>query len=401
MNKKINKLLLLFLGLSLFSTPVLAKVKDDGSYKFTTTKEIAHTPVKNQSQTGTCWSFAGMSFFESEMLRMGKPEVDLSEMFQVSLCYREKAKKFVRMEGKMNFGSGGELYDDFYILNKYGLVPESAFHGIKYNEEKHSHVEMDEVLKKIVEGVVENKSRKISPVWDQAFNKTIDTYLGELPETFKYKGQTYTPKSFATDYCGIDSKNYVQITSFTHHPFYETFSLEVQDNWLWSESYNVPLDELQEIVDYSLKNGYSILWAADVSDKGFATSQKGIAVVPDKTPKNMNEVELAKWDSLSEREKEDSFYKFNKPEKERDITQEVRQLAFDNLETTDDHALHLIGLAEDQNGVSYYKVKNSWGDYNQYKGYFYASKPYLRYKTTAIMVNKAAIPEVIRKKLKL
>ncbi len=401
MNKKINKLLLLFLGLSLFSTPVWAKVKDDGSYKFTITKEIAHTPVKNQSQTGTCWSFAGMSFFESEMLRMGKPEVDLSEMFQVSLCYREKAKKFVRMEGKMNFGSGGELYDDFYILNKYGLVPESAFHGIKYNEEKHSHGEMDEVLKKIVEGVVENKSRKISPVWDQAFNKTIDTYLGELPETFKYKGKTYSPKSFATDYCGIDPNNYVQITSFTHHNFYETFSLEVPDNWLWSESYNVPLDELQEIVDYSLKNGYSVLWAADVSDKGFATSQKGIAVVPDKTPKNMNEVELAKWDSLSEREKEDSFYKFNKPEKERDITQEVRQLAFDNLETTDDHALHLIGLAEDQNGVSYYKVKNSWGDYNQYKGYFYASKPYLRYKTTAIMVNKAAIPEVIRKKLKL
>ncbi len=401
MNKKINKLLLLFLGLSLFSTPVWAKVKDDGSYKFTITKEIAHTPVKNQSQTGTCWSFAGMSFFESEMLRMGKPEVDLSEMFQVSLCYREKAKKFVRMEGKMNFGSGGELYDDFYILNKYGLVPESAFHGIKYNEEKHSHGEMDEVLKKIVEGVVENKSRKISPVWDQAFNKTIDTYLGELPETFKYKGKTYSPKSFATDYCGIDPNNYVQITSFTHHNFYETFSLEVPDNWLWSESYNVPLDELQEIVDYSLKNGYSVLWAADVSDKGFATSQKGIAVVPDKTPKNMNEVELAKWDSLSEREKEDSFYKFNKPEKERDITQDIRQLAFDNLETTDDHALHLIGLAEDQNGVSYYKVKNSWGDYNQYKGYFYASKPYLRYKTTAIMVNKAAIPEVIRKKLKL
>ena len=401
MNKKINKLLLLFLGISLLNSPICAKGKDDGSFKFTTTKEIAHTPVKNQSQTGTCWSFAGMSFFESEMLRMGKPEVDLSEMFQVSLCYREKAKKFVRMEGKMNFGSGGELYDDFYILNKYGLVPESAFHGIKYNEEKHSHGEMDEVLKKIVEGVIENKSRKISPVWDQAFNKTIDTYLGELPETFKYKGKTYSPKSFATDYCGIDPNNYVQITSFTHHNFYETFSLEVPDNWLWSESYNVPLDELQEIVDYSLKNGYSVLWAADVSDKGFATSQKGIAVVPDKTPKNMNEVELAKWDSLSEREKEDSFYKFNKPEKERDITQEVRQLAFDNLETTDDHALHLIGLAEDQNGVSYYKVKNSWGDYNQYKGYFYASKPYLRYKTTAIMVNKAAIPEVIRKKLKL
>ncbi len=375
--------------------------KDEQGYKFELIKEIPHTSIKNQFQSGTCWSFAGMSFFETEMLRMGKPEVDLSEMFEVSLCYRDKAKKYVRMQGKLNFSAGGELFDDLYIATKYGLVPESAFPGIKYNEEKHVHGEMDEVLLKMAEAVVEAKSKKLTSVWGIAINNTIDAYLGVLPEKFEYQGKSYTPKSFASDYCGINGNDYVQITSFNHHPFYESFSLEVADNWLWSQFYNVPLDELQQIVDYSLQNGYSVLWAADVSDKGFATSIKGIAVVPDKTLKDMSNAEIAKWDSLSEKEKEATYYKFDKPGKERDITQEVRQEAFDNLETTDDHAMHLIGLAKDQNGTLYYKVKNSWGNYNQFKGYFYASQPYLRYKTTAIMVNKASIPEAIRKKLNL
>jgi bleomycin hydrolase len=253
----------------------------------------------------------------------------------------------------------------------------------------------------MVEAVVENKNKKISTVWEDAVNKTIDAYLGEVPQSFEFEGKKYTPKSFASDYCGIDGNEYVQITSFTHHPFYQPFILEVPDNWLWSEFYNVPLDELQEIVDSSIDKGYSVLWAADVSEKGFATTQKGIAVVPEKIPANMNDAEIAKWDSLSEKDKEAAIYKFDKPGKERVITQEIRQIAFDNQETTDDHAMHLIGLAKDQNGTIYYKVKNSWGKYNDFKGYFYASKPYLRYKTTAIVVNKAAIPDAIRKKLKL
>ena len=377
------------------------ETKDNGGFKFELIKEIPHTSVKNQNHSSTCWSFAGMSFFESEMLRMGKPEVDLSEMFVVSHCYRDKAKKYVRLEGKANFGPGGELFDDIYIANNYGLVPEGVFSGIKYNEEQHAHGEMDEVLLKMVSAVVENKNRKISPVWDEAVNSTIDAYLGKLPDNFDYQGKNYTPKTFATNFCGINGDNYIQITSFTHHPFYQTFSLEVADNWLWSPFYNVPLDELQEIVDYSIQKGYSVLWAADVSDKGFATSQKGIAVIPDKTVKIMTGNELAKWDSLSEKDKDATFYQFDKPEKEREITQELRQIAFDNLETTDDHALHLIGIAKDQNGTIYYKVKNSWGNYNALNGYFYASKPYFRYKTTAIMVNKDAIPESIKKKLNL
>ena len=375
--------------------------KDDEGYKFQSIKEIPHTSVKNQYRTGTCWSFAGMSFFEAEMLRMGKHEVDLSEMFLVNMCYRDKAPKYVRMQGNTNFGSGGVLYDDLYVADKYGLVPESVYPGLAYNEDKHVHGEMDNVLRKMVEAVVENKNRKISPVWEEAFNKTLDTYLGDVPKNFEYNGLNFTPKTFAKEYCGIDGNNYVQITSFTHHPFYQPFMLEVPDNWLWSEFYNVPLDELQEIVDSSIEKGYSVLWAADTSEKGFATTQKGIAVIPEKIPANMNDAEIAKWDSLSEKDKEAAIYKFDKPGKEKIITQEIRQMAFDSQETTDDHAMHLIGLAKDQNGTIYYKVKNSWGKYNDLKGYFYASKSYLRYKTTAIVVNKAAIPEAIKKKLKL
>lgn len=397
----IKKGLLLTLMLFICSTVIYAGNKDEEGYKFEIIKELAHTTVKNQFRSGTCWSFAGMSFFEAEMLRMGKPEVDLSEMFEVSHCYRDKAVKYVRMQGNISFGPGGELFDDLYVLSNYGLVPENAFPGIQYDEEKHVHGEMDEVLKKMVDAVVENKNKKLTSVWDKAFNSTLDAYLGDLPAEFTYEGKSYTPKKFASDYCGINPNDYVQITSFTHHPFYQPFILEVSDNWLWSQFYNVPLDELQEIVDNSIQKGFSVLWAADVSDKGFATTLKNIAVVPEKIPANMTGAEIAKWDSLSEKDKEASIYKFEKPGKERVITQDIRQIAFDNLETTDDHAMHLIGLAKDQNGTIYYKVKNSWGNYNKLKGYFYASQPYLRYKTTAVMVNKAAIPEVIRKKLKL
>lgn len=397
----IKKRFLLALTLFLVAGFSYAGNKDNEGYKFQSIKEIPHTSVKNQFRSGTCWSFAGMSFFESEMLRMGKPEVDLSEMFPVNMCYRDKALKYVRMQGNTNFGAGGVLYDDLYVANNYGLVPEKVFPGIKYDEEKHVHGEMDNVLRNMVEAVIENKNKKMSPVWDEAVNSTIDSYLGTVPQNFEYKGKNYTPKSFASDFCGINGDEYVQITSFTHHPFYQQFILEVPDNWLWSEFYNVPLDELQEIVDASIENGYSVLWAADVSEKGFATSQKGIAVIPEKITTEMNDAEISKWDSLSEKEKESSLYKFDKPGKERIITQEVRQMAFDSQETTDDHAMHLIGLAKDENGTVYYKVKNSWGKYNDLKGYFYASKPYLRYKTTAIVVNKAAIPEAIRKKMKL
>jgi len=397
----IKKGILIAIALWLTIGSTTAKNKDRTGYKFELIKEITHTSVKNQYKTGTCWSYAGMSFFETEMLRMGKPAVDLSEMFLVSMCYRDKALKYVRMQGNTNFGPGGVLYDDLYIADNYGLIPESVYPGIKNGEEKHVHGEMDTVLRKLVEAVVENKNKKLSPIWDEAFNKTVDAYLGDIPQNFEYKGKNYTPKTFASDFCGIKKDDYIQITSFAHHPFYQPFILEVPDNWLWSEFYNIQLDELQEVVDSAIQKGYSVLWAADVSEKGFVTTRKDIAVIPDHAQDNSGDTEIARWDSLPENEKESELYEFEKPEKEKVITQENRQIAFDNLETTDDHAMHLIGLAKDQNGTIYYKVKNSWGKYNHLKGYFYASQPYFRYKTTAIIVNKAALSDKIRKKLKL
>lgn len=396
-----TKGILLLLLMGVVSHPIFAQDKATEGYKFEIIKELPNSPVKDQYRTGTCWSFAGMSFFESEMIKKGKPEVNLSEMFLVNTCYRDKAVKFVRMQGKTNFGSGGVLYDNLYVLKNYGLVPESAYPGIKYKEDKHVHGEMDNLLRKMVEAIVENKNQKISPVWQQAVNSSLDSYLGQLPQNFKVDGTNYSPRSFADQYCGLKADDYIQITSFTHAPFYESFPLEVPDNWLWSPFYNVPLDELQQIADNALDKGFTVLWAADVSEKGFATSQKGIAVVPEREVNNLKDAEIAKWDSLSEKAKEASLYKFDKPGKEKTITQEIRQEAFDNQETTDDHAMHIIGLAKDQNGTLYYKVKNSWGSYNKQKGYFYASQPYFRFKTTAIVVNKAAIPDSIRKKLKL
>lgn len=394
---KLEKLFLIVLALFFYNLSLIAQPAENEDYKFTVISELAHTPVKNQYHTSTCWSFSGLSFFESEMLRLGKPEIALSEMFVVNYCYRYKAEKYIRMKGNTNFGPGGIFYDIIDVINKYGIVPEQTYPGIKYNEDKHDHGEMDEVLKKMVEAVNENKSRKLTPVWLDAVKKTVDSYLGEIPDKFDYKGKSYSPKTFVSDYCGIKPDNYVQITSFSHHPYYEPFILEVPDNWIWSNFYNVPLDVMQQIIDNSLENGYTVAWAADVTEKGFATSKKGIAVVPDVVTLD-SLAQCLKKDTLPDK-KESLPFSSNKPFKERVITQEIRQVAFDNQETTDDHGMHIIGLAKDQNGKVYYKVKNSWGNYNSYDGYFYASKPYVRYKTTSIMVNKNAIPDDIRKKL--
>jgi bleomycin hydrolase len=362
---------------------------------------LLHTPVKDQYRTGTCWSFAGTSFIESELLRIGKPEVDLSEMFLVNHCYLDKADRYVRMQGNTNFGDGGLLHDILYVMKNYGLVPESSYPGLNYGEKKHVHGEVSGILKGMVESVVQNKNRKISTSWSTAFRKSAEAYFGELPEDFKYEGKKYTPKTFLSDFAGdINPDDYVEITSFSHHSFYQQFILEVPDNWLWEKMYNVPLDEIEQTIDNALDKGYTVGWAADVSEKGFATSQKGIAVVPEADKADMDDSELRKWEKLSEAEKDKQLYKLNKPGKEKQITQEIRQAAFDSQETTDDHAMHIVGTAKDQNGTKYYKIKNSWGPYNSFDGYFYASIPYIRYKTTAIMVHKNAVPDEVRKKLK-
>lgn len=375
--------------------------KEESGYTFTDEITLDATSVKDQHRSGTCWSFSGLSFLESEMIRMGKPEVDLSEMFIVWHTYSEKAKKHVRVHGNLNFAAGGAFHDVTNMIAKYGIVPESVFDGLNYGEEKHVHGEMDQVLKQHVDAVVENKNRKLSTAWHESVETTLNSYLGEIPNRFEYEGNTYTPLSFASDFVGLNMNDYVEVTSYTHHPYYDKFILEVPDNWSWDEVYNVPVNELEEIIDYSLNNGFTVAWAADVSEKGFVTSNKGVAVMPAAPSDDMTDAEITKWESLPEKEKEKELYKLEKPVPELMVTQEMRQAAFDNYQTTDDHGMHIVGTAKDQQGRVFYKVKNSWGDYNKYKGYFYASKPYVNYKTMCIMVHKDGIPHSIREKLEL
>ena len=371
------------------------------AYSFTDEIVIPATPVKDQYRSGTCWSFSGLSFLESEMLRKGKPAVDLSEMFVVWHSYSDKARKTVRVHGNLNFSAGGAFHDVTNVIRDYGIVPESIYSGLEYGETKHVHGEMDRVLKEEVDAIVENPNRKLSTVWHETIESTLDNYLGKLPESFTYEGMKYTPQSFAANYMGLNMNDYVEITSYTHHPFYSKFILEIPDNWSWDEVYNVPLNELEDIIDNALKQGYTIAWAADVSEKGFETSNKGVAVLPAAPAENMDDTERARWEALTEKEKEKELYKLDNIVPELEVTQEMRQVAFDNYQTTDDHGLHIIGTAKNKDGKIFYKVKNSWGDYNMYNGYFYASKPYVNYKTMSIMVNKEAIPQPIRQKLEL
>ncbi len=403
MHKLINIIItvvILSSSLTTFAEDDKKKDKKSG-YKFEDVLILPATPVQDQHRSGTCWSFSGLSFLESEMLRLGKPKVNLSEMFIVWHTYSEKAIKHVRLHGNLNFSPGGAFHDVTNIISKYGIVPESIYDGLEYGEEQHVHGEMDRVLREFVDAVVENKNKKLTTAWNEAYTLILDSYLGELPKQFEYEGKRYTPQSFADDFIGLNMNDYVEITSYTHHPFYSKFIIEIPDNWSWDEVYNVPMKELEEIIDYSLNNGYTVAWASDVSEKGFASSNKGIAVMPVAPEKEMSDAEIARWESLPERERENELYKLEKPVPELEVTQEMRQIAFNNFQTTDDHGMHIIGYAKDQNGKIFYKVKNSWGDYNQYNGYLYASKPYMRYKTMCIMVHKDAIPLHIKQKLEL
>lgn len=403
MKKQINFLLTATFVVSfLFSTFAQNNPKNRfEEWEFEDIKVMLTTPVEDQHRSGTCWSFAGLSFLSSEMIRLGKPGVNFSEMFVVRHAYAEKGRKHVRVHGNLNFSAGGAFHDVTNVISKYGIVPEGAYKGLEYGEEKHVHGEMDRVLKEYVEAVVENKNQKLSTAWYDAYIQILDSYLGELPENFKYDGRIYTPLSFANNYLGLNMSDYVEITSYSHHPFYSKFILEVPDNWSWDEMYNVPLHELEEIIDYSLNNGFTIAWAADVSEKGFVSRNQGVAVLPEVPERNMNDSEIARWEALPERERQSELYKLEGPVPEKQVTQEMRQIAFDNFQTTDDHGMHIIGIAKDKRGETYYKVKNSWGDYNRFNGYFYASKPYVSYKTMCIMVHKDAVPPSIREKLNL
>ncbi len=375
-------------------------VAQEDAYVFKEKFRLPVTSVKDQYRSGTCWSFSGLSFLESEMLRKGKKDIDLSEMYVVNHCYKDKARLNVRMQGHINFGGGGAFHDNTHVLKKYGLVPESVYKGLNYGTKNHVHGEFDEILKNFVDGVVKNKNKKITPAWTKAFDAVVDTYLGELPKKFTYEGKQYTPRSFADEYCGLNFNDYVEISSFTHHPFYTSFVLEVPDNWLSDRVYNVPLKEMEEIIDNALENGYTVAWAADVSHKGFMYN-KGVAVIPETEIENLSGLEKAKWEKLTERERSKQIYAEKGPVQEKTITQKMRQEKFDSQETTDDHGMHIVGIAHDQKGTKYYIVKNSWSESSKFKGYFYASRAFVLLQTTDIMVNKNGIPKKIRKKLGL
>ncbi len=364
-------------------------------FEFKDVVRLKTTSVKNQEGAGTCWSWSACSFLESEMIRTGKKDVaDLSAMYVVRKCYSEKAEKAVRMHGKINYDQGGATYDVFYTVKKYGITPLEIYEGKNYGTDRHLHSEMTSIFKAYVNAVIKNANKKLTPVWKVGLNATLDAYLGKAPEKFTYKGKEYTPQSFAKDYVGLNMDDYIQITSYTHHPFYSKFIMEVPDNWLWGSVYNVKIDELEKIMDNALKKGYTIAWASDVSEKGFSHS-KGVAVIPEVEIKNMTDSERAKWENVPKKE----ILSLDKPMPEKNITQEMRQDAFDNYSTTDDHGLHIIGIAKDQNGKEYYIVKNSWGTNSRYKGYFYASKSFILYKTMSFAIHKDALPTDIRKKL--
>ncbi len=372
--------------------------KNEG-YTFTDEVRLECSPVKNQYRSGTCWSYSGLSFLESELIKNGKGIFDLSEAFIIRTAYSEKATNYVRWQGKVNFGGGGAFHDVTKMIEKYGIIPEEAYSGLIIGEEFFVHGEMDEVFQKYVEGVVENKNRKLTPVWHKGFDGLLDAYIGTLNAKFTFKGSEFTPKSFANE-LGLNMNDYVEIGSYTHHPFYEKFIIEVPDNWMLDEIYNVPLDEMMQLIDNSLRQGHTVAWGADVSEKGFSWSN-GVAIVPDEEKPDLSGTEKERWEKLTKKERGDMLYSFEEPVKEKVITQEMRQEAFDNYSTTDDHGMEIIGMAKDQKGTKYYIVKNSWGTDQKFKGFFYASEAYVRYKTIDIMVNKNTIPKDIRKKIAL
>ena len=371
--------------------------QDNDGYQFTTVKEVKISPVKNQNRTGTCWCFSGLGFLESELLRMGKGEYDLSEMFIVNHSYKDKADKYVRLHGYLNFAQGGSFGDVLYAAKHYGLVPESVMNGLNYGETMHVHGEMESAAANYLEAIIKNPNRKLSTAWKKGFDGIIDAYLGELPEKFTYNGKEYTPKSFAEE-LGLNIDDYVSLTSFTHHPFYSTFPIEVQDNWRWDLSYNLPLNELMQVFDNAINNGYSIAWASDVSEKGF--SRNGVAVAADIESMERSGSDQDRWLGLSQTQKDQEIKKMlEKPCQEIKVTQELRQEEYDNYKTTDDHGMLIYGIAKDQTGKKFYMVKNSWGTDSKYKGTWYASETFVAFKTMNIVVHKNAIPKEIRAKL--
>ena len=370
----------------------------EGGYRFTDVKVLPYTYVKNQDMSSTCWAFSALSFLETEMIRKGMDSVSLSPMWIVRNAYIEKAIKYVRTSGGISFTPGGALGDPINVIKKYGIVPEEVYRGLNYGTTDHRHAELHALLNAYVGVVVRNPNKTLSTAWLQGFIGILDAYLGKAPETFTYKGRQYTPQTYAAS-LSLDWDDYYSFTSFTHHPYYEPFALELGDNWDWGTSYNVPLDEFMSIFSNAIDKGYSIFWNSDVSEGSFAGT-RGWAAVPEIGIDNVDEQDRERWLAMNPTEKRMFVLNQTRAGKEIDVTAELRQRSFDNQSTTDDHGMHIVGTGRDQNGTLYYKVKNSWGTFKHpYGGLFYASETYVKYKTIGIIVNKNAVPAAILKKI--
>jgi bleomycin hydrolase len=374
----------------------IAKIKENKTekpvYIFKVENEVKRTPVKNQYRTGTCWCFSSISYLESELLRMGKEELDLSEMYVVRNTYPRKAANYMRLHGNANHSQGGQSHDVLEQIQRFGIVPEAVYPGLNIDEKRHNHGEMVSVLQGILDGILKQAGTRVTPLWLDAYEAVLDVYLGKVPQSFVYNGATYTPKSFAEDYLKLKYDDYIELTSYDIYPYYEKCRLEIPDNWTYNTNYyNIPLDELENIVDYALKNGHSFVWDGDVSEKDYSSGRSdtsqgtGYAIVPEK-----------EWEDKTKAERNE---KIISPLQEKDISQEMRTKTFDNFSTTDDHLMHIVGLARDQKGTKFYLTKNSGGTDQPNGGYVYLSRSFFRLKTTAVMIHKEALPLRIKEKL--
>lgn len=351
-------------------------------YQFTEVVRIPVTSVKNQNASGTCWCFATTSFLEAELLREGKGEYDLSEMFTVRYNYYERLNDNYLRRGKGNIGEGSIAHMALKVIDKYGIVPQSAYLGINYDSPLPDHRELGTYIAAIAGASVELRQR--SPEYFELQDALFDIYMGKIPENFEYEGKEYTPISFR-DMLGIDIDDYVEITSFSHHPFYQEVPLEIPDNWDHELLYNLPLDDMMAVIDNALNNGYTVCWDGDVSEQGYVFMPTGVAVLPADPRTDMQTI------AASSSIIEEVEY----------VDQAMRQAGFESFTTTDDHLEHITGIATDPAGTRYYITKNSWGERGPFGGYHYMSEKYVRAKTVSILVHKDAIPSDIKAKMGL
>ncbi len=373
--------------------------KKDNKPIFTVVKQNPITSIKDQNRSGTCWAYSTLSFLESEILKKSGKTYDLSEMFVANKTYMDRATMAIRMHGDVSFAQGGSAYDPIYCWEHYGMVPETAMPlpGTLYGDSLANFNEFFAVLTPYVEAIAKGKQTKLTSAWKIGLQGILNAYLGKCPENFTYEGKTYTPKSFAAS-LGLDMKDYVSFTSYTHHPFWTAFAVEVQDNWRWPLSWNVPIDDLCKIIDNAIMNGYTVAWGGDVSEEGFTRSGLGIAYDLKKA-RDLTGTDADRWLKMSKVSKKNKLDSLGISVPEIVPTQKMRQEAYDNWETTDDHGMQIYGIAKDQNGREYYMVKNSWGETGDYKGIWYMTKAFIAYKTMDFIVNKNAVPKDIRKKI--